>query len=251
MDFGRILLAQRPVILPVIHVLTADQAVENLRHVEALGGAGAFLINHDFGVAPFLPILRDIRAACPQMWLGVNFLAQTGAVAFPILADLARQGSPFQAYWADDARIEERTATEGADPAQPEAEEIARIRAESGWHGLYLGGVAFKKQRPVARSDESRAATLARAYMDVVTTSGPATGQEADVDKTRRFRAALGTAPLALASGITPENVARYADHVDLMLVATGINRPGDFYNIDPARLHALQDALATGGTRG
>ncbi|MCY3753396.1 MAG: adenine phosphoribosyltransferase, partial [Alphaproteobacteria bacterium] len=57
--------------------------------------------------------------------------------------------------------------------------------------------------------------------------------------KLRCFRAGVGDAPLALASGITPENARNYAE-ADAFLVATGINRSGDFYNIDPARLARL-----------
>ena len=76
--------------------------------------------------------------------------------------------------------------------------------------------------------------------MDVVTTSGIATGHEAEDGKIADFRAGLGDAPLALASGVTPLNAARYGRDVDCFLVATGINRDGDFYNIDPARLDAL-----------
>ncbi len=248
MDFERIWSAPRPLVLPVIHVLSAEQAVANLSHVAAAGCPGAFLINHDFGIEPFLPILREVRAACPDLWLGVNFLAQPGGIAFPILADLHRDGASFQAYWADDARIDERSPGAPGVAAQPEAEEIARIRAASGWRGLYFGGVAFKKQRRVAADQYARAASLAMPHMDVVTTSGPATGQEADPSKTRTFRSAVGSAPLALASGITPENAVHYADHVDCFLVATGINLPGDFYTIDPRRLGDLMRAVAKRG---
>ena len=70
--------------------------------------------------------------------------------------------------------------------------------------------------------------------MDVVTTSGPATGETAEASRWR-VRAGLGDFPLALASGVTPENAATYAD-VDAFLVATGINQPGDFYSIDGTR---------------
>jgi predicted TIM-barrel enzyme len=45
---------------------------------------------------------------------------------------------------------------------------------------------------------------------------------------------------MAIASGVTPDNAADYAADVDCFLVATGINKPNDFYNIDPARLSAL-----------
>ena len=158
----------------------------------------------------------------------------TGRDAFPILGRLETEGCPVDAYWADDACLDEREAE------QREAAEIARIRAGSGWTGLYFGGVAFKKQRPMDPSQYRRSAEIARPFMDVVTTSGIATGREAGDRKIADFRAGLGDAPLALASGVTPLNAARYGRDVDCFLVATGINRDGDFYHIDPARLDAL-----------
>jgi predicted TIM-barrel enzyme len=105
---------------------------------------------------------------------------------------------------------------------------------------MYFGGVAFKKQRPVDAAQYRRSAGIALPFMDVVTTSGIATGHEAEDGKITDFRRGLGDAPLALASGITPENAARYGRDVDCFLVATGINRVDDFYNIDPVRLEAL-----------
>ena len=54
--------------------------------------------------------------------------------------------------------------------------------------------------------------------------------------------AALGI--LAVASGITPENVAEYKKNVDLFMVATGINIEGDFYNIDANKLKKLMYAI-------
>jgi predicted TIM-barrel enzyme len=85
--------------------------------------------------------------------------------------------------------------------------------------------------------------------MDVVTTSGVATGQEADLGKIATFRQAIGDKALAIASGITPDNAASYGD-VDCFMVATGINAPGNFYDIDPARLHALMQVTRTLGQR-
>ena len=231
-DFHRLFKATGPVVLPVIHVLDAGQTNRNIRVLIAEGAAGCFLINHDFGVPEFLPILRDVRAAWPGLWMGVNFLAVTGRDAFPVLGDLAREGCALDAYWADDARIDE-SGDNG------EAREIATVLDTSGWRGLYFGGTAFKKQRPVDPAHWRDAAREAVPFMDVVTTSGIATGEEADLTKIRDFRAGIGNRPLALASGITPENARSYSD-VDAFMVATGINAPGDFYNIDPQRLAAL-----------
>ncbi len=232
--FHRLFKSPGPAVTPVIHVQDRAQALKNIAVAVRLGAPGIFLINHDFPMDRFLPILRDVRADCPDLWLGVNFLAQPGRVAFPVLGRLATEGCVLDAYWADDACIDERQS------AQTEAEAVAAIRAASGWQGMYFGGVCFKKQRPVDPAMNEHSARIARPFMDVVTTSGTATGQAADMSKITGFRRGLGLAPLAIASGITPDNAAAYAADVDCFLVATGINHPGDFYTIDPARLSAL-----------
>ncbi len=230
--FHKLFKAPGPVVLPVIHVLDTERTSRNLREVIGAGTAGCFLINHDFGPDRFLPIIREVRDRFPSLWIGVNFLAVTGREAFPTLGRLAAEGCPIDAYWADDARIDEHGQN-------TEAQEIACIYDDSGWRGLYFGGTCFKKQREVDPAHYDDAAREACAFMDVVTTSGVATGQEADLGKIETFRRAIGDRPLALASGVTPENAAAYAD-VDCFMVATGINEPGNFYDIDPDRLAAL-----------
>lgn len=232
-----------PVILPVIHVLDEALTATNIDRVADAGLKGCFLINHDFGIEPFLPIIEAIRTRYPEFWIGLNFLAVTGLEAFPILAELGARGARVDAYWADDARIDERT------DSQDEADDIAAIRRDCGWDGLYFGGTAFKKQRPVNPRDHARAAAIAGNYMDVVTTSGIATGRSADIGKLDQFRQSLPDRPIALASGITPENARDYA-MVDCFMVATGINIEDDFYTIDPARLARLVDiCLEMGAT--
>ena len=198
------------------------------------GAHGVFLINHDFALEGLLPLIREVRNRYPALWLGVNFLGVTGARAFPVLGELARSGCVVDAYWADDARIDETS------DAQREAAAIAQARRASGWTGLYLGGTAFKKQREVRPERFETAARIAARFMDAVTTSGAATGRSAEVSKIRAFRNGCEDQALAVASGVTPDNAGAYAGLVDAILVATGINRSGDFYNIEPMRLRRL-----------
>lgn len=238
-DFHKLFKTPGPVVLPVIHVLDTERTLRNIQVALGEGAPGVFLINHDFGVEPFLEIIADVRARHGSLWMGVNFLAVTGRDAFPQLAKLGQNGCEIDAYWADDARIDERQ------DQQPEAEAIQAAR--NGWDGVYFGGTAFKKQREVDPADYAKSASRACDWMDVVTTSGIATGHEADDMKIATFRQAIGDKPLALASGVSPENAKRYAD-VDCFFVATGINFDGNFYDIDPARLSAL---LATTRTLG
>lgn len=228
------------VVLPVIHVLDNEQAARNVQLAIDGGCPGVFLINHDFPYDQFLPIIRHVRKTFPDYWIGVNFLAVTGLEAFPVLAQLGQEGCPVDAYWADDARIDEKNPVD----SQSEAEEISRTRLSCGWDGLYFGGTAFKKQREVASADYDRSASVACHFMDVVTTSGVATGHSADLSKVSIFREACSDHPLALASGITPENVTEYLPYVDAVLVATGINIKDDFYNIDAERLYSLMQSI-------
>lgn len=221
-----------PVVLPVIHVLDNARTMRNVREVIGAGAAGCFLINHDFEPERFVPIIRHVRDRFAGLWMGVNFLGVSGRYAFPMLGALAKEGCAVDGYWADDACIDEYGQN-------TEAQEIARIYDQSGWRGMYFGGTCFKKQREVAPEHFGDAAREACAFMDVVTTSGVATGKEADLTKVETFRQAMGDRPLALASGITPQNAWSYAD-VDCFMVATGINAPGNFYDIDPERLAAL-----------
>jgi len=241
-EFHKLFKTPGPVVLPVIHVLDSDRTRRNVEVLLNAGAQGCFLINHDFAPEQFLPIIRDTRAAFPSLWMAVNFLAVTGKDAFPVLGGLQSEGCQVDAYWADDACIDE-------DGVNTQAKDIASVRARSGWDGLYFGGTAFKKQRNVAPDRYGDAAREACGFMDVITTSGVATGQEADLGKLETFRAAIGDRPLAVASGISPDNARSYAD-VDCFMVATGINKPGNFYDIDPGRLADLMSItrnLSTG----
>ena len=82
--------------------------------------------------------------------------------------------------------------------------------------------MAFKKQREVKSDHYKLSAQIATHFMDVVCTSGVKTGSAADIEKIRTFRSGCGDKVLALASGVTPENVTDYIPYVDCILVATG-----------------------------
>ena len=229
-----------PVVLPVIHAINDKQVFSNVVRLLDCGCTGFFLINHDFKYPEFLPIIRNTKDRFPDVWIGVNFLGITGDIAFPILENLKFDGINVDAYWGDDARIDEKKPLD----RQIEAENILRVHATSEWKGLYFGGTAFKKQRVVDPKDFYVSAQLACHFMDVVTTSGTATGIAPNITKIHAFREACGTSALALASGVTEENICAYSPYVDVFLVATGVNFEGDFYNIETRRLNRLMKKI-------
>ena len=235
---------EKPIVLPVIHVLNHEQTYDNILIAIACGCPGVFLINHDFEKEKFIPIIKSIRVEFPDYWIGVNFLAVTGEFAFPILWKMQSEGIFVDGYWADDACIDELRAEND----QLIAKKINIIRKESGWQGLYIGGTAFKKQREVDPSMYGYSARLATNNMDVIVTSGIATGHAVDQKKINIFRQNCGETTLAVASGISPENVNEYIKNVDLFMVATGINFNNDFYNIDPNKLNKLMNVIENDG---
>jgi predicted TIM-barrel enzyme len=60
----------------------------------------------------------------------------------------------------------------------------------------------------------------------------------------------MGDHALTLASGITPENAHLYMEDDDGFMVATGINRDGEFYNIEAAKLGRLLKLTREHGAR-
>jgi protein-tyrosine-phosphatase len=220
----RQIFTNKHVVLPVIHVESEEQALRNTMVARESGGDGVFLINHGMSHERLLEIFAVVHAAHPDWWLGVNCLGLPAIDTFNAVA------SEVAGIWVDNAEIDERAAD------QPHAESIASARRKAGWEGLYFGGVAFKYQREV--KELAVAARISSRYMDVVTTSGPGTGQEAHREKIATMKEAIGDFPLAIASGITPENVKSYLDKADCFLVATGIS--DTFSELDPVRVREL-----------
>ena len=220
--------SHRHVVLPVIHVSSEGQALRNADIAREAGADGIFLINHATHAEALLEIHARVTAHFPGWWVGVNCLGLDPASVF------ARLSPQVLGVWTDNAEIEEGRAY------QPRAEAIRRAREASGWPGLYFGGVAFKYQRHV--DDLKRAAQTATHFMDFVTTSGPGTGEAADVDKIRTMKEAVGNFPLAIASGITPDNVLEYLPYSDCYLIATGISK--SFEELDPARVKLLVETV-------
>lgn len=216
----------RHAILPVIHVETQDQTLRNAEIAFKAGCHGVFLISM-WGAdhKALLQMHQVVRAEFPDWWIGVNFL---GLQARQVFEKLNAQVS---GVWVDNAQIDEHLIR------QTEAEEVVLARVNSGWRGLYFGGIAFKYQKGV--SDPALVAKKAVPYMDVITTSGEKTGSPPGIAKIAAMKGAIGNFPLAIASGISPENVKDYLDICDCFLTATSLLIPGT-ESFDPSRVKAL-----------
>jgi predicted TIM-barrel enzyme len=213
---------QRRVLLPVVHCIDDVQARRAVDVAMENGADGVFLINQGGMTSGAIANLAvKLRPDVP--FVGVNILDNT-------LSALVIAGAEeLDAVWSDQCDL----AVQGVPLSV-----LRRI-----WQMLFFGGVAFKYQAPVADVGAAAAAAAAAgAGIDVVTTSGPATGQPPTAEKVATMRAAIGDHALAIASGITPENVEAFLPHVDAFLVATGIEER--FGVFDPGRVRALATAV-------
>lgn len=227
MSTYRKIFRDRHTFLPVVHAETNAQSLRNVKIAADNGADGVFLINHHISFLDLMDVYEVVRKELPELWIGLNCL-DLGRSAIDYLP------SETAGLWVDNAGV-----TEGTRPTAVASEFLNR-RRERGYVGLYFGGVAFKYQTAV--KDVAAAARSARPYMDVVTTSGVGTGHAADVEKIRLMKEAIEDHPLAIASGITPENVHDYMPYTDCFLVATGISDSDT--ELNPGRVRKLAGLL-------
>ncbi len=197
----------------VIHVVSTKQTLHNVQIAQWNGADGVFLISH--GHAPYeklLEIYRAVRSRFPFFWIGLNFLdldAMEAVRHVPICA---------HALWTDNAWIDETQS-----PPTVAAEAVWNFRKRKPeWRGLYFGGIAFKYQREVKNLALVTEAALP--FMDVVTTSGDATGKAPAREKIATMKRAAGIHPIAIASGITVENAAEFKSLADYALVYSSLS---------------------------
>lgn len=219
-------------ILVAIHATSKDQMLRNILIAHRAQAHGVFLVNHD---SPYqrvlirLLVLQRDHEVPEGFWVGVNPLGLPAEETFYQIP------SEVGGIWVDNAGVDERTIV------QETASRISTSRTYGGWRGVYFGGVAHKYQRPVA--DVKTAAQRAMNFVDVITTTGEATGVAAEYTKVAMMREASGTHPLSLASGVSTENIRNYKDlGVDCFIVNTSIS--SSHTELDPDKVSRLVELV-------
>ena len=218
------------VFLPVIHCQDEVQVASCIEVARSGGADGAWLINQG-GMEPdeIAQLAAENTRNDPDFWLGVNLLGTT-------LVEAVQAAVSLPGLWRDDAGI----GTFDRLVVASEERILHELRARTSWKGILFGGVAFKYHpRPVPPELYGAVARAAAdAGVDVVTTSGPATGHPPDVAKIIAMREAIGDRALAIASGISEDNVELFLPYTDGFIVSSSIeSAPGIF---DPSRVTRL-----------
>lgn len=223
---------KKHVFLAVIHVVTHHQALRNTAIARENGADGVFLISHlsSLSTPQLLNIYGEVRREYRDWWIGLNLLRAKPLDAIEFVPPGA------SGLWMDNPGINE----ESPDPAE-EARATWRAREKrEDWKGLLFGGVAFKGQ-PAIR-DLGRITSLAASCMDVITTSGEATGEAPNHEKVAMIKDGAGRTPVVIASGMTPGNISSFLDVSDGSLVATGISQ--SWTELDPAKVRTYAETI-------
>ncbi|MFP3637646.1 hypothetical protein [Paraburkholderia sp. SIMBA_054] len=208
-------------VLPVIHFLNAQTALQEADVAFACGADGVFLISHHGDDDALFEPATAIKGRHRDRIVGLNLLGRTAIDCLSAVVDLG-----LDAAWADYAGVTSTHVTAMAD-------EIAGV-LKTNRALQFFGSVAFKGQPHEA--DPAGAALAASNRGMIACTSGSRTGSAPEFAKITRMRAALGPeTPLAIASGMAPETVHLYTGAATHFLVSTHVSRDG--YHFDPVRL--------------
>lgn len=254
---------QRPWLIGVVHLLPlpgAPRSGPGLDVVErratddaralAAGGADAVIVEN-LGDAPFdadhvapatvaamTRVVLAVRAAAPDLRVGVNVLRNDALAA---LAVAAATGSSFVRVNVHvGAMVTDQGLIEGR--ARQTLLERNRLGARVG----IVADVLVKHAVPLGEPNLEDVArdTALRGGADVLVVSGAGTGRPTDPDRVRRLRSALPRVPVWLGSGTTPE---RLRDFPPLQgaIVGTWLHRDEDLdAPLDPERVRAMRAAL-------
>lgn len=226
----------------MIHLAAGVSPLEQADMALAHGASGVYLIAHGGGSEALLTAFDGVDRGVPHAFIGVNLLGLTAAEALRSIVDAVGSGLIRRApdgLWVDDIRSD-------ADPSEAmRYKSTEPILADL----RLLGGIAFKYTR-TATEDPGTAAAEALALqsaVDVVTTSGPGTGQPPSVAKLRAMKTAIDK-PLAVASGLDPAGLLELGPWTDEALVASSIETHPYSGVFDRARLADFMAAAAAVG---
>ena len=238
------------------HHLAIDRIVETAAdeaHVLAEAGCDALIIenmhdrpylNRTVGpeiVAGMTAVAVAVRAAA-DIPLGVQVLGGANAEALAIA----------QAGGAGFVRVEgfvfAHVADEGLMP-DADAGPLLRYRKQIGAEDIAVLADVKKKHSSHSITADVDLAETARAAeffgADGVVVTGIATGRPTDRDEVQCVTEAVDV-PVAIGSGLTPENLDRYWPIADMFIVGSYIKQRGLWSNpIDAGRLGAFMDAAA------
>ena len=214
-----------------LHSKNLEHALEGADIAYSNGADGVALVTHAITPEEGITIITKIKEKYPHQQAIINILQYDPLVVFSLLQDINIDG-----VRTDRANIY------GVDTEDETmkwfAPKLSEVRAITNPDAVYFWPLNFKHQLQIPEENLWFAIAEAKKYLDVITTSGDATGISAEAGKVRFIKSLAKDHPVGLASGITPDNIGEYIDHHDISIVASGISK--DYWNLDPKKVSEL-----------
>jgi hypothetical protein len=220
---------------PVIHCAHLQfggpgHALANIRLARNNGADGAFLIGHGVDASEMCYIYEAVRKQHSDFWIGINFLDLSPVVDPVGFQAVAKTCLGLNGLWTD----------------RMPASRLDNLPALT----KVYGGVAFKYHNSELTGEPLRhAVNHAIAHVDVITTSGDATGKPPTIEKLAEISDCVShRAPIAVASGIDASNVTAMKPYVDVFMVASSIIEHGgplgEHEYLIPKKVRELADLI-------
>ena len=212
-------------IYPVIHYKDDETTINEAKIAHKAGADGVFLISHLGSNERLIPLAVEIKKLL-GFKVGLNFLGDDAIYTAKIVKD-----NDLDMVWSDYCGVSSLGLSFEGFELQAWARQNKQIDV--------FAAVAFKYQ--AEEPNPKLAAQLSDSAGFIPTTSGAGTGQAPTVDKISSMYKATG-GKLAVASGMTPDNISEFKPYLSHVLVSTGISK--DEYHFDEDKLLLFIDKV-------
>lgn len=210
-------------VYPVIHYKDDETSFRNCEIIfdGDYQADGVFLIAMNGKDKPIVPIALKIKDKYPNKKIGINLLRYENYDACKKSID-----NNLDMIWSDKPLV-------NGPFLDPNSLKILELLRNT--NVTFFSSFAFKYQK-IDKTPNESALTIQNFGLYPVT-SGESTGTSADLQKIKDIHNALKSTgkslDLAIASGLTPENISSYKEYITCAIVATGISKNFDEFDAD------------------
>ncbi len=181
------------------------------------GGAdGVVLINEWCSLKELETVLQTVRPEFSNIKMGVNYLGDDNEpYGFKDSFRLAREYG-LQMVWTDFSGVDQINEKPDID--------LHKIQNERPENVFYCSGVHMKYSTlRNSKKTIQESALQAMGWVDGIIVTGPKTGVATDPAVVMKAREVIGSYPLGVASGVSPQNIHMIRDQIDFCLVASSL----------------------------
>lgn len=216
---------KKKIILPVVHVIETSEDVfdqinfdENLSRCFSANVDGVFLVNNDCSSFSLINAYIYAKNKYPLKWIGLNYLGNCyEAIHFAKYLNV-------DGLWLDNIGVFD----EDVNRAEFIQSYIQFIKLKA----LIFGGICFKYQRQP--ENPTLTASNASKFTDVITTSGNGTSHPIEIEKLQKiYDGVSNTNFIAVASGISCDNVRDILPYVDVFMMHTSVVDSDNLFDVN------------------